>query len=182
MGALQHGRRGNAERVLARQRRAVTLRVINRLPYAEIARRLLPCDLHAPNGDPECPLCERLYSGPGPASRAVRKRLAEDFPPPTGEERDAYVREEQALLDALIRRAVADALEPGGSSEDRHRAMGSVDRLMRRKAALLGLDAPTQVHVTAELDEQIEAAIALLAGEGGLPELEGVVDVEVDEG
>lgn len=48
-------------------------------------------------------------------------------------------------------------------------AIDRLERLMKRRAALLGLDAPVKVEVSAEVDDQIAAlATALAAGVGDL--------------
>jgi cytosine/adenosine deaminase-related metal-dependent hydrolase len=49
-------------------------------------------------------------------------------------------------------------------------AIDRLERLMKRRAAMLGLDAPVKVEVSAEVDEQITALAAALAG--GVGELE----------
>lgn len=49
-------------------------------------------------------------------------------------------------------------------------AIDRLERISRRRAALLGLDAPVKVEVSAEVDEQIAAIAAALAG--GVGDLE----------
>jgi len=59
-------------------------------------------------------------------------------------------------------------------------AIDRLERLMKRRAALLGLDAPVKVEVSAEVDEQIAALGAALAAGVGVLEPAGEAEAPGD--
>lgn len=149
-------------RAQLRETRAVYMRAVLRYTFQQIADALFPCPEHASvNGLAECPACEPMYGNRGTAKRAVDRAMARDYA--AGEGARATLRSEQlATIDALLKRALGDALGKG-SPADRARAMIAATRLLERQARLTGLDAPARLTVTDELDEEIRAAVALLA-------------------
>lgn len=152
-----------------------------RRTYQQIADATLPCDEHRPIGgiDPEqCRLahetaravdgpdshpidCMPMYANRGTARRAVLEGLAEGYQI-SESDRDDLRREWLATIDTATQRLMRDVLSPGDPI-DRARAASAVVRLMDRAAKLTGLDAPTRVTVTDELDEDLSAALAALA-------------------
>jgi hypothetical protein len=163
----------NAERVLIAQRRARVLAMrTEQVPYADIAAELGITETVARND----------YA-------AARKQAAAELTASVIEHRAT----ELIKLDALEReawrvlktrhvtvqqgRVVRD--DDGATIEDDAPVLQSIDRLerlMKRRAAVLGLDAPVRVEVSAEVDEQIAAIAAALAG--GLGELEPAGEAE----
>lgn len=141
----------------ARARRAVWLRVVAGKSYQEIADTLWPCPVHAPNGLATCSLCGPLYRTHTGALKAVRSHLNDELPMPSGEQRAAYVQEQNAALRELASRAMRDALNPQASIAERSRANAAAVRALQRQARLLGLDAPTVVQIDDALTAEIQA-------------------------
>ena len=156
----------NAERVLIAQRRTRVLAMrVEHVPYEDIAVQL----------GVSVDLARKDY-------QLARRQAAADFKAAVAEHRAT----ELIKLDALEReawrvlktkhitvqqgRVVRD--ENDKPIEDDAPVLQAIDRLERlakRRAALLGLDAPVRVEVSAEVDEQITAlAAALAAGVGEL--------------
>lgn len=152
-----------------------------RRTYQQIADAVLPCPEHRDRGgiDPtQCALehetrrvvdgpdaapidCVPMYSGRSGARRAVEQGLAEAYSI-TEADRDRLRREHLATIDTALQRLMRDTI---GSTDpmDRARAANAVARLLERAAKLTGLDAPTRVTVTSELDDELSAALADLA-------------------
>lgn len=149
-------------RAQLRETRAVYMRAVLRYTYQQIADALFPCPDHeSVGGLAGCDLCEPMYSNRGTAMRAVDRALARDYD--AGEAARTTLRSTQlATIEQLLRKAVQDALGKG-APQDRARAMLASVRLLERQAKLAGLDAPTRVTVTDELDEQIRQALEDLA-------------------
>lgn len=142
-----------------RARRAVWLRVVAGKTYQEIADTLWPCPAHTPNGLATCTLCGPLYRTHTGAMRAVRAHLNDELPMPSGEQRAAYVQEQNAALRELASRAMRDALNPQASIAERSRANAAAVRALQRQARLLGLDAPTVVQIDDALTAEIQALV-----------------------
>ena len=160
------GNASHTERQLARERRAVHLRVVGGLSYQAIADTLLPCPAHEPKGDRACSLCQPLYRNRGAAYKAVRRAIERDYPPVTEDERTRYISQQQARIEALLSRAMRDALDPGVTPAARARMMTAATNLMRREANLLGLDARLRTEVDDALDAQIHQWIEELTRAG----------------
>jgi hypothetical protein len=163
----------NAERVLIAQRRTRVLAMrVEHIPYEDIAVRL----------GVSVDLARKDY-------QLARRQAAADFRAAVAEHRAT----ELIKLDALEReawrvlktkhitvqqgRVVRD--DDGATIEDDAPVLQAIDRLERlakRRAALLGLDAPVRVEVSAEVDEQITALAAALAA--GVGELEPAGEAE----
>lgn len=145
---------------------ALHLRSMN-LTYDQIAAAILPCPAHTRlGGRLDCVMCYGpLYTNRGGAKRAVDRALAEQHPD-TAAERTLMKQTMTAQLDLLIAAAMrlgAAMLEsgqtiPAGMME----AQRNLVRLLDRKAKLWGLDAPSRVVITTELDEQIALAVEQL--------------------
>jgi hypothetical protein len=156
-----------AQRLAERKRaRAVTLRTVTRYTWQQVADAPLPCDLHMGQYDsvpPGCPLCiPHLYASRAAAHKAVTEALARDYSA-TEADRDRLRSEQLATLDVLLAKAISDARLSEGPA-DRARAMTAAARLLERQAKLTGIDAPKRITVDAELDAELEAAMAELAG------------------
>lgn len=149
-----------AEQIAARKRvRAMQLRALG-WSYEAIASALLPCDDHKPDGRHSCPYCVRMYAHRASAKRAVDKILADEYEA-ASDTREAMRRHQLSQIDLLLRRAMPEAMGPG---EGHLEAQRNVVRLLDRRARLLGLDAPTRVAVTTELDAQIAELYDQLVG------------------
>lgn len=167
---------------LALRRRvyAVELRSMRRT-YQQIADAVLPCPEHRDRGGITPAACRqqheahRLVDGPNAApidctpmyanrkgaQRAVEQGLAEAYSI-TEADRDRLRREQLATIDLALQRLMRDTVG-GGDAIDRARAANAVARLLERAAKLTGLDAPTRVTVTTELDDELSSALADLA-------------------
>jgi hypothetical protein len=119
----------------------------------------------------------------------ARKQAAADFKAAVAEHRatellklDALEREAWKVLKAkhvTVQQGRIVRDDDGKTIEDDAPVLQAIDRLerlMKRRAAFLGLDAPVRVEVSAEVDEQIAAIAAALAG--GLGELEPAGEAE----
>lgn len=175
MAANGHSQTTAANALAARRRAfAVELRSMRRT-YQQIADATLPCSEHRDRGgiDPDtCRLmhendrdrhpvdCARMYASRSAAKRAVEQGLAELYPIAESD-RDAMRREWLSTLDTATQRLMRDLLS-AAEPVDRARAANAVARLSERVAKLAGLDAPTRLTVTDELDEQIAAALEQL--------------------
>lgn len=149
------------EKAQAKESRAVNLRLVGGLTFARVAQSWFQvCPAHKPDGLDGCPLCERMYASAGSARRAVHRALSRDYPPPTGEQRAAYVAEQNGQITLLLSAAMRDALNQNLPLDDRHRAMAAAQRFMVRRASLLGLDAER-----AETDDAMGAEIQALVDE-----------------
>lgn len=144
--------------------RAVQLRLL-RYSYSQIAASLLPCPEHKPDGDQSCadsehaPRCVVLYpSGKSAARKAVERALARDYPQ-EGEGRELLRAEQLGQIDAVLRNALRFAVNE--LRPDWEAARVAIKALDRR-AKLLGLDAPTRVQVTTELDQRIDELLGQL--------------------
>lgn len=157
----------NEQRVLIAQRRARVLAMrIEQVPYSEIAAR------------------EGIAESTAKSDYArARKQAAADLIATVAEHRttellklDALEREAWQVLRAkhITVQQGKVVLDPrsGDVLEDDAPVLQAIDRLerlMKRRAALLGLDSPVRLEVSAEVDEQITAlAAALAAGVGDL--------------
>lgn len=127
-----------------------------RYSYDAIASSLLACPDHRPDGDQSCAVSSRdvrcvvLYpSGRSAARKAVERVLSRDYPQ-SGEGREQLRSEQLGQVDLLLQRTMRAAI--GGDWEAARVAV----RLLDRRAKLLGLDAPTRVAVTSELDARID--------------------------
>lgn len=143
-----------------REGRAVDLRLAG-MTYDQVAASLLPCSAHrGTEGDPRCERCEPLYANASSARRAILRALDKSYA--LGAEGREQLRQQHlGQIDLLLRRAMRAAL--GGDWE----AMRVATRLLDRRARLLGLDAPSRVTVTTELDQEIEALLDQLAEQTG---------------
>lgn len=144
-----------------REGRAVDLRLLG-MTYEQVAASLLPCSSHrGTEGDPTCSLCQVLYPGGASAARkAILRALDKAYA--LGQEGREQLRQQQlGQIDLLLRKAMRSAM--GGDWE----AARVATRLLDRRARLLGLDAPSRVQVTTELDQEIEALLDQLAEQTG---------------
>jgi hypothetical protein len=144
-----------AQLATLKEQRAVQLRLL-RYSYEQIAASILACPDHRPDGDRLCidsgrdVHCVLLYpSGRSAARKAVERALARDYPQ-TGEGREQLRSEQLGQVDLLLQRTLRAAMS--GDWE----AARVATRLLDRRAKLLGLDAPTRVQITSELDSRIE--------------------------
>lgn len=126
-------RKAVSAEVRDRQRRAVELRLAG-ANYDVIARQL-------------------EYAGPSSARYAVQRGLEMAIIEPSEE----VLRHEIARLDRLMSGLWAKAVKGDPSSVDR------VLKIMDRRAKYLGLDAPTKMTITSELDESIDNLLAQLS-------------------
>lgn len=158
--------RTTRQTLAARKRaRAITLRTVARYTFQQIADAPLLCDLHRDldAAPPGCALClPRMYSNRGNARAAVMEALREDWSA-TEADRDRLRSEQLATADALLQVALRDA-RLSESPADRARAITAGARMLERIAKLTGTDAPTRVTVDADLEAELEAAMAELAG------------------
>lgn len=176
--------RASAAAALAARRRAyaVQLRSMRRT-FQQIADAVLPCPEHVAQGgiDPrKCAElhelqrmaaddprtistvdCASMYANRKGAQRAVEQGLAEQYHLSEAD-RDELRREWLATIDTAVQRIMRDVVG-GADAGDRARAANALVRLADRAAKLTGLDAPTRITVTDELDEQIAGALAELA-------------------
>jgi hypothetical protein len=151
-----------AEQIAARKRvRAMQLRSLG-WSYEAIASALLPCDEHKPDGRHGCLACVRMYAHRASAKRAVDRILADEYDA-ASDTREAMRRHQLAQIDLLLRRVMPEAM---GSGDGHLEAQRNAVRLLDRRARLLGLDAPTRVAVTTELDMQISQLYDELVGNG----------------
>lgn len=149
-----------AEALAARKRiRAMQLRGLG-WSYEAIAQALLPCDDHKPDGRHGCQLCLPMYANRSSAKRAVDKILADEYDA-ASDTREAMRRHQLSQIDLVLRRAMPEAM---GNGDGHLEAQRNVVRLLDRRARLLGLDAPTRVAVTTELDAQIADLYEQLVG------------------
>lgn len=149
-----------AEALAARKRvRAMQLRALS-YTYEAIAQSLLACDDHKPDGRHGCPLCVPMYANRSSAKRAVDKILADEYDA-ANDTREAMRRHALSQIDLLLRRAMPEAM---GNGDGHLEAQRNVVRLLDRRARMLGLDAPTRVAVTTELDAQINDLYEQLVG------------------
>jgi hypothetical protein len=121
-GQGHHADRGQREAAALRGNRALELRAAG-APYEQIAQTL-------------------GYSNRATAARAVQRALDRDY------ERTANLRDEYRQLHLMRTDRALRAIWP----KVIHGDLGAIDRLVRlldRQAKLLGLDAPTQISVTA---------------------------------
>lgn len=140
------------DRQTARERRALRLRIVGQKTYGEIARSLMPCDLHVDvGGINDCPLCEPLYSSRSGAMRAVKRALLRDFPGVDDDERDAYISEQLATISQIVARMMLD-LMGAPDAVDRARAARTILTALARQANLLGLDANRRELADDDLD------------------------------
>lgn len=158
--SMAHATPQRAALAARRQRRALHLFVLG-ATYAEVAASLLACQDHLPHGRPGCPECLPMYADRSGAKKAVERALLEDHSMAAAD-RESGRRIMLAQIRAVISRAMAKALE---DSEGDLEAMRTLVRLWDRQSKLMGLDAPTRVTVTPELDLELEAAVALLMEE-----------------
>lgn len=145
--------------------RAVTLRTVLRYTYQQVADAPLLCDLHTgrDQAPPGCPLCvPRLYSNRSNARKAILEGLREDWSA-TEADREHLRSEQLAAADVLLQVALRDA-RLSTTPADRARAITAGARILERIAKLTGTDAPTRVVVDPDLDAELEAAMAELAG------------------
>lgn len=146
----------------ARKRvRAVQLRSMGRT-FDQIAAAMLPCFTHrSTEGDPQCDECLPMYANRSSAKRAVDAALADEYAA-TADTREQMRRHQLAQIDLLLQRVMPEALGSGpGHLEAQRNALRALDR----RAKLLGLDAPSRVQITSELDEQIEELMNQLTEE-----------------
>jgi hypothetical protein len=141
--------------------KAVNLRLMG-LTYQQVADTPLPCPAHAEwiegNPDGDCTAClPRLYASRTGARRAIMQQLDREYAA-GAETRQALRSQQLAQIDLLLTKAMPRALATVDAADIR-----SVVRLLDRRARLLGLDAPTRVEVTTELDQQITALLDELA-------------------
>jgi hypothetical protein len=137
--------------------RAVQLRAMGR-SFDAIAQALLPCDDHKPEGRHDCQVCQPMYSHRSSAKRAVDAALEEDYGA-TAETREQLRRHHLSQVDLLLSRAMREAM---GTGDGHHEAGRLVVRLLDRRAKLLGLDAPSRVQVTTEMDREIDELLEAL--------------------
>lgn len=153
----------SARAQLARRKlqRALFLRTVLQWSLQRIADSTLPCDVHVPDGRPDCDLCVTpMYSSRGAVSKVITKALAEEFPL-DAEAKEQAKREQLATIREAVRKMITDVLN-GKDAADRARASNALERLLGRQAKLLGLDAPARVVVTEELDMAIDQELAAL--------------------
>lgn len=148
-------------REFARQHQAFKL-VCDGLSYARVAASPWPCTDHDDDGidaehaNPDCPRCHLYHDARG-AHRAVQRYMQTERELTTN--RKEELRERQlARLDRMWE-GLSAALQSGDTD-----AVRAAVRLAEREARLMGLDAPTKVQVSDELDGEIEALMAQLAG------------------
>jgi hypothetical protein len=140
-----------AEQLAARKRvRSMQLRSLG-WSYEAIAGALLPCDDHKPDGKHGCELCLPMYANRSSAKRAVDKILSDEYSA-NSDTREAMRRHQLAQIDLLLRRMMPEAM---GNGEGHLEAQRNALRALDRRARLLGLDAPSRVTITSELDAQI---------------------------
>lgn len=140
-----------AQQIAARKRvRAMQLRGLG-WTYEAIAQALLPCDEHRPDGLHSCELCVRMYANRASAKRAVDKILADEYDA-ASDTREAMRRHQLSQIDLLLRRIMPEAM---GNGDGHLEAQRNAIRALDRRARLLGLDAPTRVSISTELDTQI---------------------------
>lgn len=150
--------RARRQTATLKEGRAVQLRLLG-FTYEQIAAKMLPCPPHRPDGLVGCGLCVPLYpSGKSAAKKAIDRALQRDYALNEAG-RDQLRQQQLGQVDLLLQRAMREAM---GDKPGRHEAMRNAIRLLDRRARLLGLDAPTRVQVTSELDAQIEEAFAAL--------------------
>lgn len=170
-----------AQHNLAVRRRAyaVQLRSMRRT-LQQIADAVLPCKEHDDRGGIDPATCQAMHAaarakGAGPlvdcmpmyatregARKAVEIGLTEQYPI-AEKDREQVRRELLASADLTLSRVMRDVLGEKDPA-DRARAAASVVRLLDRMAKLTGADAPTRLVVTDELDDELSAALADLAG------------------
>ena len=163
----------NAQRILIAQRRTrvLAMRTEHR-PYADIAAELGITDTVARNDY----LAARKQAAAELTASVIEHRATELI------KLDALEREAWKVLKARHITVQHGKIVRDGDDkpiEDDAPVLQAIDRLerlMKRRAALLGLDAPVRVEVSAEVDDQIAAIAAALAA--GLGELEPAGEAE----
>lgn len=95
------------------------------------------------------------YASRASAWKAVQRALVDEHGD-VDANRSALRLEMVGQLDLLWRRAMKRVMQDGS---DAMRAVDSAARVLDRKARLLGLDAPTKVELTTELDEEIDRLV-----------------------
>ncbi len=155
---------GSARAQIGRRKqiRALDLRSIG-FTLEAIAASLLPCDDHRPNGRHSCDYCLPMYGSRAAASRAVDAALRAEYATNAGR-REEYLLRQLAQIDLVLRRAMPEAIDK--SNPDRNEAARVVERFLRQRARLLGLEAPARVQITTELDESIRQLVEELEGAG----------------
>lgn len=121
------------------------------------------------------------YASPQAAQMAVERALATiDFP----DKDKSSARMKMSLqLDMLLKATVPNALKK--DRDDQLAYVQTTVRILERKAKLLGLDAPTMVHVNPSGDDLDRLMFSVLEVAGALPSpeadpwAEDVVDAEV---
>lgn len=130
--------------------------------FDAIAAAYLPCERlehREAGGLASCPECLPMYTNRSAAKKAVDRALADEYGQGAST-REQYRRQQLAQLDLLLSSKMPEAL---GRSDSANEAARVVLRALDRRARLLGLDAPTRVQVTTELDMQIEELVTRLA-------------------
>lgn len=155
--------RATAKVLAARREQLAVQMVLAGATYQAIADTLMPCPRHQVEDQralPGCPDCRPMYASRASAYKAVRRALQRDYATTTAE-RDE-LRQLQLAQIATALRAVWPRVLTAGKGQDR--AILSAVRLLDRQSRLMGLDAPTRIELTTELDAEIERLVEQLAG------------------